>query len=103
VRRTGPRPLASALDAALRRAAPATLLARVQEAWPRAAGAVVAREAEPVAERGGAVTVACSSAVWAQELELLAPDLVERLNEQLGARAGGGSPVRALRFVTRSG
>ncbi len=35
-------------------------------------------------------------------LELLAGELEAELNETLGA-GGGGRPVRALRFVTRSG
>jgi hypothetical protein len=30
------------------------------------------------------VTVSCSAAVWAQELDLLAPAILERLNEMLG-------------------
>ena len=49
-----------------------------------------------MSEPAGTVGVACSSAVWAQELELLAPDLPERLNAALGG--GGGAPVKALRF-----
>jgi predicted nucleic acid-binding Zn ribbon protein len=76
------------------RAAPATTLARVQERWREVAGAVVAEEAEPVSERAGVVTVSCRSAVWAQELELLAPDLVARLNEAIGTEA-----VKGLRLV----
>ena len=52
----------------------------------------MAAQAEPTGERDGVVTVTCSSAVWAQELDLMAPDLVERLNAALG-----GAPVRALR------
>jgi len=44
----------------------------------------VAEQATPVAEGGGTLTVSCSSAVWAQELDLLGPDLVEALNEALG-------------------
>ena len=33
------------------------------------------REAEPVSERDGIVTVACRSAVWAQELDLMTGEL----------------------------
>jgi predicted nucleic acid-binding Zn ribbon protein len=53
-----------------------------------------------VAERDGVVTIACRSATWAQELDLLGPQLLERLNEALaaaGQRAAG--PVTALRFT----
>jgi predicted nucleic acid-binding Zn ribbon protein len=89
-----PRPIADALARVTERAAPATTLARIQGSWEAVAGAVVAAEAEPVSEREGVVTVACRSAVWAGELELLSPGLVEGLNEALGAPA-----VVSLRFV----
>jgi predicted nucleic acid-binding Zn ribbon protein len=64
--------------------APATPLARVQRVWAEAVGNVVAREAEPVAVHGGALTVACRSAVWAQELDLMSGTVTEALNEALG-------------------
>ena len=78
--------------------APAGLLARVQASWPELAGPAVAAEAEPVSERAGTVTIACRSAVWAQELELLGPDLIERLNGALGTPQEA-RPVATLRFV----
>ena len=100
MRRSAPRPLAAALAAATGEAAPATLLARVQACWEAVAGAAVAAEAEPVSERAGTLTIACRSAIWASELELLAPELVERLN---GALEGpGGGPVKAMRFRTEA-
>ena len=97
MRRPGPRPLAAAIEAAAHAAAPLTTLARVQECWPRVAGEALAAEAEPVSERGGILTFRCDSAVWAQELDLLSGDLLERLNEALGGTPGGG-PLTALRF-----
>jgi predicted nucleic acid-binding Zn ribbon protein len=98
MRRPGPRPLARALDSVLGDAQPAGLLPRVQAAWPEVAGQTLAAAAEPVSERDGVVTVACESAVWAQELELLATDLRERLEARLGEAAVG-----RLRFVVGSG
>lgn len=89
-----PHPLREALTRVVERAAPATTLARVQRAWEGVAGPVIAAEAEPVSERAGVVTVACTSAIWANELELLAPGLVEGLNEALE-----GAAVSVLRFV----
>jgi predicted nucleic acid-binding Zn ribbon protein len=77
--------------------APATTLARVQGCWAHAVGEAISGEARPVAERDGTVTVACSSSVWAQELELLGPELVDRLNEALGTHADTPAPVRSLR------
>jgi predicted nucleic acid-binding Zn ribbon protein len=94
VRRRSPRPVAQALEALTSRLAPATVLAEVQRAWPDAAGAF-AQEARPVAERAGVVTVACASAVWAQELDLLAPRVVAALNERLGRDAVTGLRVTA--------
>jgi predicted nucleic acid-binding Zn ribbon protein len=89
-----PRQIADALARVTAKAAPATTIARLQGCWESVAGPVIAAEAEPVSERSGVVTVKCRSAVWANELELLAPGLVEGLNEALGAQA-----VAALRFV----
>jgi predicted nucleic acid-binding Zn ribbon protein len=90
VRRRGPRPLSVALDRLTTQLAPATLLAEVQRAWEPAAGAAFAAECTPDGERAGVVTVACSSAVWAQELDLLSERVVERLNERLGRPAVKG-------------
>jgi predicted nucleic acid-binding Zn ribbon protein len=99
--RRAPRPLSAALGPPRRRARPRTLLAAVQEAWPGVAGKAVAEQADPVAERDGHVTVACRSATWAQELDLLQSELLERLN---GALSGWGAEERkgavsALRFT----
>ena len=101
MRRIAPRSLEAALRGFAGSSGPPGLLPRAQAAWPAAAGAQVAAEAVPVAERDGIVTIACSSALWAQELELLGADLLERLNAELDAR-GRPSAVRALRFRTRS-
>lgn len=95
MRRLAPKPVARVLAEALPRSAPATLLARAQAAWPGAVGEVIAAESAPVSEREGTLTIGCSSAVWAQELELMAADLIVPLNAALG-----GPRVRRLRFVT---
>jgi predicted nucleic acid-binding Zn ribbon protein len=100
VRRPAPRPLGAAIPAALAEAQPATPLARIQSAWPTVAGAGLAGRSTVVAEREGVVSVVCESAVWAQELELLAPQLLQRLNAKLaGDRA---ATVARLRFVVGS-
>jgi predicted nucleic acid-binding Zn ribbon protein len=80
------------------RLAPATLLADVQFVWERAAGPAVAREATPVSERAGTVTLLCSSAVWMQEIDLMGPVLVDALNEALGSPR-----VQAVRCVATPG
>jgi predicted nucleic acid-binding Zn ribbon protein len=99
MRRRAPRPIGAALAGVVEELAPATTLARVQGVWTAVAGEAVAREAEPVSEREGVVTIACGSSVWAQEIELLSRDLVERLNEALGGSADA-PPIRSLRVTS---
>jgi hypothetical protein len=101
VRRPGPRPISAALESAVGEVRPAGLLAAVQAAWPGVAGKALEASTAPVSERAGTVTIACESAVWAHELELLAADLVARLNEQLEA-TGEADRVDGLRFVVGS-
>jgi predicted nucleic acid-binding Zn ribbon protein len=83
--RRSPRPMALALDQVRDELAPESLLADVQRAWRDAVGAGIALEAQPTAERGGVVTVSCSASVWAQELDLMAPAILQRLNQRLGS------------------
>jgi predicted nucleic acid-binding Zn ribbon protein len=97
MRRRAPVALADVLKRAVADAAPDTVLARVQALWPEVAGPAIAAEAAPSAERAGTVTVECSGSVWAQELDLMAPDLTSRLNAALGTPA-----VRRLRFVVKA-
>jgi predicted nucleic acid-binding Zn ribbon protein len=85
--RIAPRPLSSALQALTATLAPATTLARVQEIWDSATGPAIAAAAKPTAERDGVLTVTCAAAVWAQELDLMAGELVLRLNAALGEQA----------------
>jgi predicted nucleic acid-binding Zn ribbon protein len=82
--RIAPRPLSTALQALTATLAPATTLARVQEIWDTAIGPAIASAARPTAERDGVLTVTCDAAVWAQELDLMAGELVLSLNATLG-------------------
>jgi predicted nucleic acid-binding Zn ribbon protein len=90
-----PRPLAEAVAGLRAGLAPATLLADVQGAWEAVAGADVARHSKPVSERGGVVTIRCDSAVWASELTMMAPRLIDALGHLLDPPRG----LRELRFV----
>jgi predicted nucleic acid-binding Zn ribbon protein len=92
-RRT-PRSASLALRVVLEKRAPQTLLAAVQSEWEGVCGAAIAAESQPVAEREGVVTVACRSATWAQELDLMQESLLERLNAALSERR-----VEGLRFT----
>jgi predicted nucleic acid-binding Zn ribbon protein len=77
----------------MRRAAPQTPLAAVQAAWTESVGERIAAVARPVSERSGTVLVGCSDPVWAQELDLMQEELLERLSARLGSAAPS-----ALRF-----
>jgi predicted nucleic acid-binding Zn ribbon protein len=90
--RRAPRPLASALDALTTSLAPSSRLARVQEVWKSVTGPAISSSARPTAEHDGVLTVTCDAAVWAQELDLMAGELVPRLNAALG-----DDGIRALR------
>ena len=93
--RRSPRSLAGAVDRVRDELAPQTVLADVQRIWPQAVGEAIAGEAQPTAERGGVLTVSCSASVWAQELDLMAPAILERMNLTLGA-----AQIQRLRCVT---
>ena len=92
-RRRAPRPAATALRSALEAVAPKTGLASLQSVWAGLVGERIAAVAQPVSERGGEVTIECSDSVWAQELDLMQGQLLERLRERLGERA-----PQSLRF-----
>jgi predicted nucleic acid-binding Zn ribbon protein len=92
--RRAPRRLADAIGDLAGQLAPKTPLADVQRVWATAAGPVIAKEATPTTERDGTLTLACRSSVWAQELDLMGPELIERINAQLG-----GDRITALRCV----
>lgn len=100
MRRRAPRPLSAALAGLTDQLAPRTTLGDVQRVWAEVVGPVVAKEATPTTERGGSLTVSCRSSVWAQELDLMAGELVERLNAQLGE--GRITTLRCVASPTRS-
>jgi predicted nucleic acid-binding Zn ribbon protein len=94
-RRRAPRPASAAFRAALQGAAPRTRLAAVQSVWAEVAGERVAAASRPVSERGEGVTIACVDPVWAEELDLMQRQLLDRLGDRLGEDAPG-----ALHFRT---
>jgi hypothetical protein len=75
--------------------APETLLAEVQGCWNTVVGDAIADQARPTGERSGVLTVSCAAAVWAAELDLMAPAIIERINAVLR-----GGTVTRLRCVT---
>jgi predicted nucleic acid-binding Zn ribbon protein len=97
--RRSPRAVALPIDRIRDDLAPQTLLADAQRAWPQAVGDTIAAEARPTTERGGTLTVACSASVWAQELDLMAPTILARLNSCL--RAGEITRLRCVAVPVR--
>ncbi|MGA2451938.1 MAG: DUF721 domain-containing protein [Solirubrobacteraceae bacterium] len=93
--RYAPRPLATALEQFTGTLAPASTLARVQEVWESTVGAAIAASSRPTGEHDGVLTVTCEASVWAQELDLMAAELIPRLNHALGTEQ-----IRALRCRT---
>ena len=93
--RRSPRQVSLAVEQIRDELAPQTLLAEAQRVWAQAVGSAIAAEAEPTAERGGVLTVSCSGSVWAHELDLMAPAILERLNVALR-----GGRITRLRCVT---
>lgn len=67
----------------------------VVSAWPRVVGETVARNAWPLRiGRDGTLNVATTSSTWAFELDRLAPEILEKLADELGEGVPAG-----LRFA----
>jgi predicted nucleic acid-binding Zn ribbon protein len=71
---------------------------RAYRAWRAAAGEQIAAVTNPARITRGTLLVECDSAVWAQELTYLGPQILERLRA-----ADPDTPVQRLRFVSRGG
>jgi predicted nucleic acid-binding Zn ribbon protein len=95
-RRHAPRQASAAIRIARELAAPKTALAAVQASWTKVVGERLAAVAKPTSERAGTLTIECADAVWAQELDLMQEQLLERLKAALGSDAPD-----ALRFRVR--
>jgi predicted nucleic acid-binding Zn ribbon protein len=93
-RKARPRALADAVRSVRAEAEPATPLAAAQSVWQAAVGERIAAQATPLRERDGVLTVGCTAATWAQELDLLQDELLARLNAEMGPQG-----LRGLRFV----
>lgn len=97
MRRRSPRPISAAIEALAGELAPPSALARTQTVWAQAVGPQIAAHCEPSFERGGTLTVACDSAVWAAELEMRSGDLLRSINAALAPAPSFAS----LRFRVR--
>jgi len=75
---------------------------RVLGIWDRVVGAGISAHAQPATIRGKKLTVIVDSSVWMQQLSLLRPEIVEKLNRSLGENAVEGISLK-LGEVNRQG
>lgn len=57
---------------------------RVFGQWEKSVGPAIARHAQPHAVRGKKLTLIVDSPAWMQQLSLLKPEIVEKVNRNLG-------------------
>jgi hypothetical protein len=57
---------------------------RVFSLWQKAVGPGIARHAQPASIRGKRLTVMVDSSAWMQQLSLMTPEVLSRVNDRLG-------------------
>jgi len=60
---------------------------RVFGQWEQSVGTAIARHAQPQALRGKKLTLIVDSPAWMQQLSLLKPEILEKVNRTLGKEA----------------
>jgi predicted nucleic acid-binding Zn ribbon protein len=60
---------------------------RIFGQWEKTVGSVIAGHAQPVSVRGSKLFVAVDSPAWMQQLSLLKPEIIEKVNRSLGKEA----------------
>ncbi len=86
-RSPSPKLIGSSLERVLKSIAPQTPLAEIQQVWSRAVGPQIDAVTSVVSERDGVVTVECTDSVWAQELEMMGPQLLLKLTSEMSGPA----------------
>ena len=59
---------------------------RIFGQWEKAVGPAIARHAQPQAVRGKKLTLIVDSPAWMQQLSLLKPEIIEKVNSTLGKK-----------------
>jgi hypothetical protein len=72
---------------------------RIFGLWSRAVGPAIARHAQPRALRGKKLALIVDSPAWMQQLTLMKPELIEKLNRELGAETIGDLTMRLGEIV----
>jgi len=60
---------------------------RIFGQWEQCVGVMIARHAQPQSVRGGKLLIIVDSPAWMQQLFLLKPEIIEKLNKILGSSA----------------
>ncbi len=94
-RSRSPKLIGDTLGRALDPVAPMTPLAELQRIWPSVVGPGIAEVTTVSKERDGTVTIECESTVWAHELEMMGPQLREKLRPLMGDRTPENLRFRA--------
>jgi hypothetical protein len=67
---------------------------RIFALWDRTVGPAIARHAQPRALRGKKLALVVDSPAWMQQLTLMKPELIEKLNRELGRETIGDVAMR---------
>lgn len=67
---------------------------RILGQWEKAVGAVIARHARPQTVRGRKLTLVVDSPAWMQQLSLLKPEIIGKINRGLGREAIQGITLK---------
>jgi predicted nucleic acid-binding Zn ribbon protein len=95
-RRKVPEPIASTIGALIDQldSEGHFAIVRLISAWPEVVGETIARRTEVASLKFHTAVIKVSGAMWIQELNLLKPQILDRLRERVGE-----DTVRDLRFV----
>jgi hypothetical protein len=95
-RRKAPEPIASTIGALIDQldSEGHFAIVRLISAWPEVVGETISRRTEVVGLKFHTAVIKVSGAMWIQELNLLKPQILDRLRERIGE-----DTVRDLRFV----
>jgi hypothetical protein len=67
---------------------------RIFALWDRAVGPAIARHAQPRTLRGRKLALIVDSPAWMQQLTLMKPEIIEKLNRALGGETVGDMTMR---------
>lgn len=67
---------------------------RIFASWDRTVGPAIARHAQPRTFRGRKLALIVDSPAWMQQLTLMKPEILEKLNRALGAETVGDMTMR---------